>query len=373
MTKRIAFIAVNDSVPWGGSEELWYEAALRMVNAKYCVGASVNGWQPAVPQIEKLASAGCLIDYRWYNKKPWHRLRFKFRRQETYYCWLDRFKPDLAVISQSTNIDGIGWMEACSARGIPFVPIAHAAAPNYWPSDELSERLAVAYQQAAACFFVSQRNIELTVKQIAVNLPHAQVVRNPFKVSYDAAPSWPSQTDGIKLACVGRLEPTSKGQDLMFEVLNQPKWRQRSLQVTLFGKGLRQNTLRRLKDLWQLDRVQFGRYAHNMESLWANYHGLILPSRYEGLPLAVVEAMLCARPCIVTNVAGNAELIEDNVHGFVAAAPQPELLDEALERAWQQQSHWYEIGQKAAVRVRQTVPRDPVGDFIDRLAPLLTL
>lgn len=372
MTKRIAFIATNDSAPWGGSEELWCQSALRMVKAGYEVGASVIGWQPSVQQIDRLGQAGCRLNYRWYNKKPLHRLRFKLYRQKTYYRWLDRFKPDLAVISQSTNVDGVGWMEACLARKIPFAPIAHAATPNYWPADELAERLATAYGQAATCFFVSQRNIDLTIKQLAVNLPQAQVVRNPCKVSYDAHPPWPRQKQPLKLACVGRLEPGSKGQDLLLEVLSAEKWRRRPLQVTLFGKGDRQATLARLKNLWKLDQVDFGSHVDDIESIWANHHGLVLPSRYEGLPLTIVEAMLCARPCIVTDVAGNTELLEDNVHGFVAAAPQAEFLDEALERAWQQREHWYDMGQAAAASIRQAVPRDPVGDFVAKIEKLLS-
>ena len=370
MTKRIAFIATNDSVPWGGSEELWQQTALRMVKTGYTVGVSVVGWEPRVPQIEALAQAGCQIDYRWYNKKPLHRLRFKAYKQETYYRWLDRFKPDIAIISQSTNIDGDQWMEACLTRSIPYAPIAQAATPSEWPIDEHSQRLARTYRYAKASFFVSQRNIELTTKQIAAQLPHAQIVRNPCKVSYEAAPPWPASTTW-KLACVGRLEPSSKGQDLLFEVLSAQKWRQRPLEVTLLGKGTRQEALARLKDLWQLDRVRFGSFANNIESVWANHHALVLPSRYEGLPLAVVEAMLCARPCIVTDVAGNAELIEDNVHGFVATAPKADCLDEALERAWQQREQWYNIGQAAAVKVRHSVPSDPIGAFVKQLETLL--
>ena len=81
--------------------------------------------------------------------------------------------------------------------------------------------------------------------------------------------------------------------------------------------------------------------------------------------------MLCARPCIVTDVAGNTELIEDNVHGFVAAAPSPPCLDEALERAWQQRDRWQAIGQAAAARVRTAVPRDPVGELVRKLEDIL--
>lgn len=371
MTKRIAFIATNDSVPWGGSEALWQQTALRMVKTGYRIGVSVVGWQPAVPQVEALAKAGCDVHYRWYNKKPVHRLRFKVYSQETYYRWLDQFKPDLAVISQASNLDGVGWMEACLARGIPFAPISQAATPSDWPVDQLAERLATTYRQSKACFFVSKNNVELTIKQIAVSLPQAQVVRNPFKVSYTANPSWPRENEPWKLACVGRLEPASKGQDLLLEVLSADKWRKRPLQITLFGKGTRQATLVRLKKLWQLDQIHFGNYVDDIESVWASHHGLILPSRYEGLPLAVVEAMLCARLCIVTNVSGNTELLEDNVHGFVAAAPKAEYLDEALERAWQQRENWYSLGQAAAVKVRQEVPADPIGEFVKKLEVLM--
>lgn len=364
MSKRIAFIAVNQSAPWGGSEELWAQSAMRMVKVGYRVGVSVQGWQPSVPQVDALAKAGCDIHYRWYNKQPFHWVQFKLYKEEAYYRWLDKFRPELAVISQASNIDGIGWMEACIARNIPFVPISQAAASNYWPPDEVADRLAVAYRQAVTSCFVSQRNIDLTVKQIAVELPNAQVVRNPFKVDYDAAPPWPEFTEPLKLACVGRLEPFSKGQDVLFEVLRSKKWRSRPLQITLYGRGTSGSTLAKLKNLWQLDQVTFGAFVNDVESIWANHHGLILPSRYEGLPLAVVEAMLCARPCIVTDVAGNTELIEDNVSGFVADAPQVKCLDEALERAWQQRSRWYEMGQAAAARTRKLVPRDPIGEFV---------
>ncbi|MGC1310056.1 MAG: glycosyltransferase family 4 protein [Phormidesmis sp.] len=371
MTKRIAFVAANQAVPWGGSEELWGQTALQMAKAGYCVGVNVKGWQPSVPQIDTLVKAGCHVEYRWYNKTPFHLLQFKLYKQQTYYRWLDRFKPDFVVLSQASNIDGIGWMEACIKRQIPFAPIAHAAAPNYWPADKLAERLSVAYNQSAACFFVAQRNIDLTIKQIAADLPHAQVIRNPFKVSYDAAPPWPQQKELLKLACVGRLDPFSKGQDLLFEVLSAEKWRQRPLQVTLFGKGSSQTSLARLKDLWKLEQVQFGSYVDDVESIWADHHGLVLPSRYEGLPLTIVEAMLCARPCIVTDVAGNTELLEDNVHGFVATAPHVKCLDDALERAWQQRDRWYDMGQAAAVKVRKAVPRDPVADFVSKLESFL--
>ena len=47
-------------------------------------------------------------------------------------------------------------------------------------------------------------------------------------------------------------------------------------------------------------------------SLGVRNHLLVLPSRAEGTPIALVEAMICARPAVVTDVGGNVEWLEDD-------------------------------------------------------------
>ena len=43
----------------------------------------------------------------------------------------------------------------------------------------------------------------------------------------------------------------------------------------------------------------------------------ILPSRWEGLPLALLEAMYMKKPCIVSNVVGNRDIIQNDVTGYI--------------------------------------------------------
>lgn len=366
---KIAFISTNETAPWGGSEELWAQTAIRLAH-DHSVSASVKGWTAKPKQMRAVESV-CSVTYRWYDQTLLQKLAFLAHRGRRFYRWLDRVRPDLAVIAQASNNDGLFWMEACLQRDIPFVTIVQAASETYWYPDALNARLAQAYSRARRCYFVSQRNLDLTVKQIAADLPAAQVVRNPFNVSYTAAPLWTPTDDRFKLACVGRLNPVSKGQDILFEVLRSQKWQSRPLTVTLFGDGGHAETLRRLRDLWQIQTLEFGQFTPDVESIWSTHHALILPSRYEGLPLVVVEAMLCGRTCIVTDVAGNTELVDDNVNGFVAKAPTAEFLDEALERAWQQRESWYELGKAAAHKVRQVIPPDPIAVFVQDLEALL--
>jgi len=89
------------------------------------------------------------------------------------------------------------------------------------------------------------------------------------------------------------------------------------------------------------------------------------------MPLVLVEAMLCGRPCIVTDVAGHRELVRDGINGFLARAPTVELLDEAMNRAWENRHRLKEMGEQAAIDVRKFVPPDPTEDFVRDLIGLV--
>ena len=110
------------------------------------------------------------------------------------------------------------------------------------------------------------------------------------------------------------------------------------------------------------DRVDFLGHIPKITEAWLDHHVLVLLSRTEGLPIAVVEAMLCGRIVVATAVAGNAEVIEDGVTGFLAAAPTVHHFSEALERAWEVRSNWSAFGERGARRIRALVPEDPVLD-----------
>ena len=120
-----------------------------------------------------------------------------------------------------------------------------------------------------------------------------------------------------------------------------------------------------------LPNVEFAGFVEDIEQLWKRYHALVLPSRFEGMPLSLVEAMLCGRPSIVTDVAGHRELVRDNVNGFLAKAPTVELLNEAMNRAWENRVRLKQMGETAAADVRQWVSHDPTGDFVRELESLV--
>src|SRR4029450_7098540 len=100
-------------------------------------------------------------------------------------------------------------------------------------------------------------------------------------------------------------------------------------------------------------RTEFLGHVEDIRALWAENHLLVLPSRAEGTPLALVEAMLCGRPAVVTDVGGNAEWIAEPETGFVAEAPTAKSFGAALERAWQARDHWQKLGMQAHNKASQ--------------------
>ncbi|MFN7141022.1 MAG: glycosyltransferase, partial [Limisphaerales bacterium] len=262
-------------------------------------------------------------------------------------------------------------LEFCADQGLSYASLVQANLEFIWPNDSQAERLIRVYQKARRAFFVSRGNLRLLETQLGTDLPNSEIVRNPFNLNCTVPVAWPIDDGPLKLACVGRLDPRAKGQDLVFGILASEFWRKRDISLSLFGSGEMEMGLRRLADRLRLSgRVQFCGHVDDVREIWANHHALILPSRFEGLPLAIVEAMLCGRPAIVTDVGGNAELVSEGMNGFIAEAATERHLGEAMERAWQKRADWKTMGMTAAAAIRRCIPLDPAAEFARKLINL---
>jgi glycosyltransferase involved in cell wall biosynthesis len=272
------------------------------------------------------------------------------------------FQPQLVVINQGNNNDGLHWARLCRQYGWPYVYVSQQASDNDWPDDSQFELNREAHQGAAHTCFVSHDNLRATQEQIGADLPNAQVIRNPYVVRTDHQSPWPV-TDTVNLALPGRLCVNNKGHDMLFRVLRAEKWRNRPLRLNLYGKGPNAVALESLRDYFGLQNVIFHGQISDMNKVWAENHALVLASRKEGLPLVLVEAMMMGRMGIVTPCAGCPEVITDGVSGFVAESISEAGLDAVLDRAWAERDCWENIGMAARKEIKQHVPKDPVESF----------
>ncbi|MGZ4026817.1 MAG: glycosyltransferase [Flavisolibacter sp.] len=383
MNKQILIIS-SCVEEWGGSEELWARTIPLLRREGFEVGVVKDRINRSHPKFRELARAGVVlkeVDTRFHKmtrlfrrlaalgqglilqqkRKPFNLLPSVSDLQKKLLRW----RPRLVIVAQGSNFDGLLYAAACNRAGIPYVIIHQKAVEGWWPLQEKRKEMAEALLAARKCFFVSRHNLELTEEQFGVRLPNASLVWNPVKVPVRPL-AYPETREGYQLACIGRLWVFDKGQDMLLRVLSAEKWKNRALTVNFYGAGVDETALKELAALLGLERVAFKGMVEDMESLWAHHHALILPSRQEGLPLVILEAMALGRTVISTRAGGNSEILQDGITGFIGEANERSL-EETLERAWERREEWPSIGLRASQYIREKVPASPENEFLSQL------
>lgn len=74
-----------------------------------------------------------------------------------------------------------------------------------------------------------------------------------------------------------------------------------------------------MKDKLTAENITVTGWLNNEEAIIKaeKYDVFLLASRWEGLPIALLEAMYMKKPCIVSNVVGNRDVIENNYSGYI--------------------------------------------------------
>ena len=176
------------------------------------------------------------------------------------------------------------------------------------------------------------------------------------------------------IVCVGRLSH-EKGQDVLLQALPAlDSLAKRQVKLVFVGGGNTEATLRKMaSDLGIESRVVFtGMIRPDEIPQWIDASDVLcLPSRREGCPNAVLEALASGRPVVASHIGGVPELINGN-NGVLVPADNPASLANglysALERPWDAQElrntvehlswdevagRYYEVLQKAVAEQRQ--------------------
>jgi glycosyltransferase involved in cell wall biosynthesis len=163
---------------------------------------------------------------------------------------------------------------------------------------------------------------------------------------------------------VARLDAV-KNHGTLLEALASPAWRERNWTLTIGGSGPLQDQLQRQVREAGLDaRVRFAGYVEDIAALWATHHVLVMPSRFEGVPLALVEAMLCSRPVVAVDTGGIAEWVADGRSGFLITQPGREEVNLALERMWELRGQLESMGRSAYEASLAKRDPDPAGTLL---------
>jgi glycosyltransferase involved in cell wall biosynthesis len=367
---KLAVVSNVGGYRWAGSEELWHSLAELNLERGGSLVAVVHRDISVSSQCDALRRKGArVIAWRPF---PIRRLEKLKQNISPSFTRATLGQPDVMLVSCGSlpalcNVPGL--VPFLSQTDIPFVILCQFNAESL-PITAV-ERAAVrgALIRAKRTIFVSELNLALAQRQFACDLAGSLVIPNPIRVGLESPLAMPNTGEFVRMASVARLEVIWKGQDVLLETLADAKWGKRAWQLSLYGEGPDAEYLRDCARFYGLqDGVFFEGYERDVTKIWSRHHIKILPSRGEGMSLAMLEAMMCGRPVVATSVGGVAECIEEGKAGFLAPAATTQCLDAALERAWNRRPLWPEIGVAANHRAKLIATRNPAEDLLDCLS-----
>jgi glycosyltransferase involved in cell wall biosynthesis len=376
---KIGFVSfIKD--PWGGSEALWAAAAHEaLAQGHEVVITALKVAQPSAPLKELEAKGAQVLLRRGFINPVWNRrtrilnkLRIAILNiLSNPFSPLVRARPDVVVFTGACYAMTLNrpLFSLLQSKGIPLILNNQVNIEYTRPIDwEQAAYLAQVYDYTSLATFVSHRNLEVTERHLARRIRKALVLRNPVNLPATKALPMPPADPMVRMAIVANLLVNHKGHDLLLEILSAKKWKERPVELHIFGSGSDEDYIRELIRFFELEgRVFLQGRTGDIKSVWEHHHLLVMPSLNEGMALSVVEAMICGRPVVTTDVGGNAEWITDGVDGFLAGGANVRAFDEAMEAAWQRREEWAEIGCRAHVRAMELHDPEPGVTFLNSI------
>lgn len=251
----------------------------------------------------------------WHDVWCWFELRRQFRR----------LKPDLIHLHSSKA--GLVGRAAAIGMGIPVIFTAHGWAFTEGVSTASSLLYRVLERAAAhfcdAIITVSEYDRQRALKLRVATPALLRTVHNGIRPVDLVARSQPN-----RLVMVARFEQPKDHQLLLQAVaLLKGDW-----QLQLIGDGpLLSDAKITAARLGLTDRVDFAGARSDIAIQLAQAGIFVLLSRWEGLPLTVLEAMRAGLPVVASDVGGVPELVRSEQNGLLVPN-NPQAVADALQR-----------------------------------------
>ena len=366
--RRPAILYVADSLACGGSERQLVELACEMHRRGSRV--AVLSYRPGDFFAGRLEAAG--IEWIFLPRGGWNDLRFFHRLRSTLrrFDLVHPFRPRPCT-----------WA-ALAARTLPAGerPTLVAAERSWGPDDRGAIRRLYrwAFRQAAA----------VTVNNATAGRRMAELVDRPGSrieligngidlARWDAAAAaacpLPLAAERFHLALIGSVRP-EKNQLLLVEALARiPPPVRSAWRLWLIGDSSRHPEYRQRLDRAVADKglagtVRWSPALTDIAPVMRRLDGIVTPSRREGFPNVVLEAMASRLPVIGARVGALPELVEEGGTGLLVEGYAPAAWAEAMTRlAGLTPGEREAMGRRARSRVEAELQMSQIGARYSRL------
>ena len=196
--------------------------------------------------------------------------------------------------------------------------------------------------------------------------------------SFDFRTQFNLPGDALVMFSAGRLA-SQKGFEVLIDAAEEGYKKGYNWHFFVAGKGkLRDELENRVKSRGLQSRVCFLGFVDDVLPYVKGADIFVLPSFYEGMPNAVMEAMGVGKCCVVTAVNGSVELIDDGIDGILVEPRSATALFNGWERVSRDRQVRETMGEAAAAKIRSSFSEEEMIDnfesyLIDKLGKTDTI
>lgn len=173
--------------------------------------------------------------------------------------------------------------------------------------------------------------------------------------------------DDFVILCTGELN-RNKDQKTLIAAAAQLKDRIPNLKVLLAGNGPLEQELQTQIQTERLENcVKMLGYRTDLEQVVPAVDLVVSCSHREGMPLNIIEAMLCEKPVVASVNRGHRELVSPNLNGFLFELGDVAALAKYIELLYSKPEYIYFLGKMG----RKTASEYTVSAVRDSLLPIL--
>lgn len=276
-------------------------------------------------------------------------------------------RPDILHLN-SSKIGAMGAIAGRCARIKKIVFTAHGWAFND-PRSAMQRWTIIAISKFAALFqntiiCVSDFDRQAALRYRIARPEKLFTIHNgidadaiPFLTKKEAREKLNIPEDTFVIGTIANFYATKSLDTLIFAAISSANLEK--IRFVIIGDGPEKEKMERLIEKYQLQKnFILPGVIQDANTYLKAFDIFVLPSKKEGLPYALLEAMAAHLPCIASDVGGIPEIIENNVSGIVIPAITPGKIWSAIASLMKEKKKARSLGAQAAERIEKQFSLD---------------
>ena len=356
---RICFF--NSSVSWGGGEKWHFELASRLADKGHDTIIVTNRKSELLTKVKRSKLRYFKI---YVNNLSFFNL-FKIYKLVSYF---KKHKVKTIIINLSSDLKLAGIAaKLAGVQNIIYRRGSALAIKNTWFNRFLLRNIVTQ-------IIANSNETKKTVLANNVNL----VSENKIKIIYNGLDFkeisqlstkdlYKRQNDEVIIGNASRFSE-EKGHEFLIELAQRLKKQNINFKLLLAGTGKLEHKYKKLVETLDLtDKVIFMGFVTDMKSFNRNLDIFILSSKYEGFGFVLIEAMAQEKPVIAFDIGSSAEIIENNVNGFLIDKFDVQQLTDKVTYLINNKEVRYEMGRKGLIRAKEHFSIEKTVNEVEKL------